>query len=38
MILGGVTLVEGDVNGDGKADFQIELSGLHTLTGADFIL
>ncbi|MGL4397925.1 MAG: hypothetical protein ACRCS9_15410, partial [Hyphomicrobium sp.] len=33
-----VTMVEGDVNGDGKADFQIALKGLFTLTGSDFIL
>jgi Ca2+-binding RTX toxin-like protein len=32
------TIVEGDVNGDGKADFQIELTGLHTLAAGDFIL
>lgn len=32
------TIVEGDVNGDGKADFQIELKGLKTVTSADFIL
>jgi Ca2+-binding RTX toxin-like protein len=32
------TIVEGDTNGDGKADFQIELTGLKTLTVADFIL
>ncbi len=32
------TLVEGDTNGDGKADFQIELSGLHKLVADDFIL
>jgi hypothetical protein len=32
------TLVEGDINGDGKADFQIELKGLHTLHAGDFIL
>lgn len=31
------TIVEGDINGDGRADFQIELSGLHTLSGGDFI-
>jgi serralysin len=33
-----LTLVEGDINGDGKADFQIALTGLHTLTAGDFAL
>ncbi len=33
-----MTIVEGDVNGDGKADFQIELTGLKTLTKVDFVL
>jgi Ca2+-binding RTX toxin-like protein len=32
------TIVEGDVNGDGRADFQIELKGLIALTAADFVL
>jgi len=32
------TIVEGDVNGDGKADFRIELSGLIKLTDVDFVL
>ena len=32
------TIVEGDTNGDGKPDFQIELTGLHTLAAGDFIL
>ena len=32
------SIIEGDVNGDGKADFQIELSHLVTLTKGDFIL
>jgi Ca2+-binding RTX toxin-like protein len=35
---GADTLVEGDVNGDGAADFQIKLSGLPTLVAGDFIL
>ncbi|WP_424137416.1 hypothetical protein [Roseomonas chloroacetimidivorans] len=35
---GGDTYVEGDVNGDGKTDFQIELTGLHSFTSSDFIL
>lgn len=32
------TIVEGDMNGDRVADFQIELSGLKVLTLGDFIL
>jgi Ca2+-binding RTX toxin-like protein len=32
------TIVSGDVNGDGRADFQIELKGLVTLTATDFVL
>ena len=32
------TIVEGDINGDKKADFQIELTGLVTLSKGDFIL
>jgi Ca2+-binding RTX toxin-like protein len=32
------TIVEGDVNGDGHADFQIQLNGLVALTKGDFIL
>jgi Ca2+-binding RTX toxin-like protein len=32
------TVIEGDVNGNGVADFQIELRGLKTLTASDFIL
>jgi Ca2+-binding RTX toxin-like protein len=32
------TIVQGDINGDKLADFQIELTGLMSLTSADFIL
>jgi serralysin len=32
------TLVEGDTNGDGKADFQIELTGHLNLVKGDFVL
>lgn len=32
------TIVEGDVNGDGRADFQIVLLGLHKLHGGDLLL
>ncbi len=32
------TIVLGDVNGDGVADFSIELSGLKALTAVDFVL
>ena len=32
------TIVYGDVNGDGKSDFQIELRGLKNLTVGDFHL
>lgn len=34
----GNTIVEGDVDGNGVADFQIQLRGLHTLHEADFVL
>ncbi|WP_395020994.1 M10 family metallopeptidase C-terminal domain-containing protein, partial [Dongia sp.] len=33
---GGNTILEGDINGDKVADFQIELTGSKTLTTADF--
>lgn len=32
------TMIYGDMNGDGKADFHIELTGLKTLDTGDFIL
>jgi Ca2+-binding RTX toxin-like protein len=34
----GVTNVSGDIDGDRAADFQIQLDGLLTLTGGDFLL
>lgn len=38
LALGANTLIEGDLNGDAVADFQIELTGTITLTAADFVL
>jgi Ca2+-binding RTX toxin-like protein len=35
---GANTVIEGDINGDRIADFQIQLNGLKTLTAADFVL
>ena len=32
------TIIEGDTNGNRVADFQIQLTGLKTLTAGDFIL
>jgi 23S rRNA (adenine2030-N6)-methyltransferase len=34
---GGTTLVSGDVNGDGTADFAIRLAGDHTLAAGNFV-
>lgn len=34
----GISLVEGDVNGDGRADFQIEVHSAAALVKADFVL
>ncbi len=36
--VGSKTIIEGDVNGDGRADFQIELLGRKVLSGGDFDL
>jgi serralysin len=32
------TIIEGDINGDRRADFQIELTGIKSLVAADFLL
>ena len=37
-VSGGNTFVSADINGDGKADFQIKLKGVHDLQSGDFIL
>lgn len=37
-ISGQSTLIQGDMDGDKTADFEIELSGKHTLTAKDFLL
>ena len=36
--ISGNTYVQGDLDGDGVADFWIRLDGLHTLTSSDFLL
>jgi serralysin len=37
-VSGGDTFVTGDVTGDGKADFIIQLKGSMALSGSDFLL
>ena len=34
----GVTFVQGDTNGDGKADFKLQLTGTIDFVKADFVL
>ena len=34
----GHVFVEGDVNGDGRADFRIDIHGASTLSHSDFVL
>lgn len=38
VVTSGNTFIQGDVNGDGVADFVIRVDGVHTLTAADFLL
>lgn len=35
---GGITIVAGDINGDGTGDFHIQLTGIYTLADGDFVL
>ncbi|MBG6073842.1 Ca2+-binding RTX toxin-like protein, partial [Polaromonas sp. CG_9.7] len=37
-LVGGNTVMEGDVNGDAVADFQLELTGVHSFVAADLLL
>ena len=37
-VSGSNTFVIGDVTGDGKSDFIIQVSGVHAMTGSDFLL
>ena len=37
-VSGGNTVMEGDVNGDSVADFQLQLTGSHTFVAADLQL
>ena len=37
-VSGGNTYVIGDVSGDGRSDFIIQLTGTHAMTGSDFLL
>ena len=38
VVTAGNTFIQGDVNGDGVADFIIRVDGVHTLTAGDFLL
>jgi len=37
-VAGGITVVQGDVNGDSIADFEIQLTGTHVFVAADILL
>lgn len=37
-VINGHTFLFGDTDGDGSADFMVQLVGTHSLTGADFVL
>jgi len=38
VVEGGDTIIQGDVNGDGKADFTIDVTGVRTFVMGDFVL
>ena len=37
-VVGGDTVIQGDVNGDGVADFELQLTGIHSFVAADLML
>jgi hypothetical protein len=37
-VVNGSAVVEGDINGDGKADFSIKLDNVTKLSAADFVI
>ena len=37
-VVGSNTVMQGDVNGDGVADFELQLTGSHTFVAADLLL
>ena len=38
VVKAGYVLVNGDVNGDGRSDFQIKVDGVYALHSSDFVL
>jgi len=37
-VVGSNTVMQGDVNGDGVADFELQLTGIHSFVPADLLL
>ena len=37
-VVGADTVMQGDVNGDGVADFELQLTGIHSFVPADLLL